>query len=159
VSELADGGIPVAVTCRVLNLARQPSYRWRANQITDTGLAEAYLANAIFDAHHDDREFAYRFLTDEVRDAGHVTCEPTVWRICSEMGWWSGFGKPKGRRAAKIGALAHEDLVRRVFTADAMDQLWLTNITEYRTDERKLYLCASRTSARTGSSSTRSTTG
>ena len=31
VSELAADGIPVAVTCRVLKLARQPYYRWRAN--------------------------------------------------------------------------------------------------------------------------------
>lgn len=141
-SELADDGIPVTVTCRVLNLARQPYYRWRANQITDTELTEAYLANAIFDAHRDDPEFGYRFLTDEVRDAGHVVCERTVWRICSEMGWWSRFGKPKNRKTAKAGAPAHDDLVRRVFTADAIDQLWLTDITEHRTDEGKLYLCA-----------------
>lgn len=29
VSELADAGIPVTVSCRVLKLARQPYYRWR----------------------------------------------------------------------------------------------------------------------------------
>ena len=29
VRELAADGIPVAVTCRVLKLARQPYYRWR----------------------------------------------------------------------------------------------------------------------------------
>ena len=33
-SELAVDGIPVAVTCRVLKLARQPYYRWVANPIT-----------------------------------------------------------------------------------------------------------------------------
>jgi hypothetical protein len=31
VKELAADGIPVAVTCRVLKLARQPYYRWLAN--------------------------------------------------------------------------------------------------------------------------------
>jgi putative transposase len=36
----------------------------------------------------------------------------------------------------------HDDLVRRIFTADAPNQLWLTDITEHRTDEGKLYLCA-----------------
>lgn len=44
--ELAVDGIPVAVTCRVLQLARQPYYRWRANPITDAELIEAYRANA-----------------------------------------------------------------------------------------------------------------
>jgi putative transposase len=31
VKELADDGIPVVATCRVLKLARQPYYRWLAN--------------------------------------------------------------------------------------------------------------------------------
>jgi putative transposase len=48
VNELAADGIPVAVTCRVLKLARQPYYRWRANPITDAELVEAYRANALF---------------------------------------------------------------------------------------------------------------
>ena len=36
--ELAADGVPVAVTCRVLKLARQPYYRWLANPITDAEL-------------------------------------------------------------------------------------------------------------------------
>ncbi len=51
--ERTADGIPVTVTCQVLKLARQPYYRWRASQITDAELAEAFLANAIFDAHGD----------------------------------------------------------------------------------------------------------
>ena len=35
VSELADAGIPVTVSCRVLKLARQPYYRWRNNPVRD----------------------------------------------------------------------------------------------------------------------------
>ena len=63
--ELAADGVPVAVTCRVLKLARQPYYRWLANPITDAELAEAYRANALFDAHRVDPEFGYRFLEQE----------------------------------------------------------------------------------------------
>lgn len=36
----------------------------------------------------------------------------------------------------------HDDLVRRDFTADASNQLWLGDITEHWTAEGKLYLCA-----------------
>ena len=68
--ELAADGIPVAVTCRVLKLARQPYYRWLANPITDAELVQAYRANALFDAHRDDPEFGYRFLVAEADDAG-----------------------------------------------------------------------------------------
>ncbi len=34
VRELAADGIPVAVTCRVLELTRQPCYRWLAAPVT-----------------------------------------------------------------------------------------------------------------------------
>jgi len=42
--------VPVTVTCRVLNLARQPYYRWLEDPLTDADLEEAYRANALFDA-------------------------------------------------------------------------------------------------------------
>lgn len=142
VRELAADGIPVTVTCRVLNIARQPYYRWLKCPVTDRELDEAYLANAIFDAHRDDPEFGYRFLADEARAAGHVVCDRTVWRVCRDNRWWSVFGKPKNRKASKPGAPAHDDLVRRVFGAGAPNELWLTDLTEHRTAEGKLYLCA-----------------
>ncbi len=82
VSELAADGIPVAVTCRVLKLARQPYYRWLADPVTDAELVEAHRANALFDAHRDDPEFGYRFLADEAREAGQPMAERTAWRIC-----------------------------------------------------------------------------
>ncbi|WP_392507562.1 hypothetical protein ACF3NT_11525 [Naumannella halotolerans] len=61
-SELATEGILVAVSLRVLKLSRQPYYRWRKQQLTESELVEAYQANALFDAHRDDPEFGYRFL-------------------------------------------------------------------------------------------------
>ena len=134
--------MPVAVTCRVLKLHRQHYYAWLAKPVTDAELAEAYLANALFDAHRDDPEFGYRFLTDEVRDAGYQVSERTVWKVCADNGWWSVFGKKKRGRKTKPGAPAHDDLVRRQFRADGPNRLWLTDLTEHHTSEGKLYLCA-----------------
>ena len=142
VRELAVDGIPVTVTCRVLKIARQPYYRWLAAPISARDLEEAYLANALFDAHRDDPEFGYRLLADEAARAGLVACDRTVWRICSQNGWWSVFGKKRTRNGKKAGPPAHDDLVRRVFTADAPNRLWLWDITEHPTREGKIYLCA-----------------
>ena len=151
VRELAADGIPVAVTCRVLKIARQPYYRWLADPVTDAELDEAHRANALFDAHRDDPEFGYRFLADEARDAGEPMADRTAWRICSSNGWWSAFGKKRGKNGKKPGPPVHDDLcavvddkgrIRHEFTADAPNQLWLTDITEHRTGEGKLYLCA-----------------
>ena len=142
VRELAADGVPVAVTCRVLNLARQPYYRWLDNPVTDSEWAEAHLANALFDAHCDDPEFGYRFLADEARDAGLVFADRTAWRICSDNGWFSVFGKKKRGKKAKVGVPAHDDLVRRDFTAPTPNTVWLSDLTEHPTREGKLYLCA-----------------
>ncbi|WP_433294327.1 IS3 family transposase [Actinoplanes sp. CA-030573] len=143
VSELAADGIPVAVTCRVLTIARQPYYRWLARPVTDAERAEAYRADALFDAHRDDPEFGYRFLADEARAAGQPMVERTAWRICSGMGWWSAFSRKRRRgKGGRPGPPVHDDLVKRDFTADGPNQLWLADITEHRTLEGKLYLCA-----------------
>ena len=142
-SELAGDGIPVAVTCRVLKLARQPYYRWLANPVTPAELERAHRANALFDAHRDDPEFGYRYLAEEAHDAGQVMSARTAWRICADNGWWSVFGKKKARgKGAKVGPPVHDDLVGRVFTADGPNRLWLTDLTEHRTAEGKVYLCA-----------------
>jgi len=143
VRELAVDGIPVAVSCRVLGLARQPYYRWLRSPFTDAQLDEAWLANAIFDAHVDDPEFGYRFLADEVRLAGQAVSDRVVWRICRDHAWWSRFGRPKVRgKKAKTHAPAFDDLVRRDFTAEGPNQKWVADITEHPTAEGKLYLCA-----------------
>jgi len=140
VKELAVDGIPVAVTCRVLKLARQPYYRWLACPVTDAELEEAYRANALFDAHRDDPEFGYRYLVDEARDADQSMAMRTAWRICSSNGWWSAFGKPRRSKAGRPGPPVHDDRVQRNFTAQTPNELWLADITEHRTSEGKLYL-------------------
>ena len=151
VRELAVDGVPVTVTCRVLKIARQPYYRWLAQPVTYAELEQAYRANALFDAHRDDPEFGYRFLLDEARDAGESMAERTAWRLCSDMGWWSAFGKPKRGKAKKPGPPVHDDLcavvdkhgvIRHEFKASGPNELWIGDITEHKTAEGKLYCCA-----------------
>jgi len=142
VSELAADNIPVAVSLRVLKLSRQPYYRWRHQQVTTAELTEAYRANALLDAHRDDPEYGYRFLVSEAAESGEVMCERTAWRICRDNQWWSVFGKKRGKNGKRPGPPVHDDLVKRDFSADDVNELWLTDITEHWTDEGKLYLCA-----------------
>ena len=127
--ELAADRIPVAVSCRVLKLSRQPYYRWLRHPTPDRELAQAYRANALHDAHLEDPEFGHRFLADEARDAGEPMCDRTAWRICRDNGWWSAFGKKKARGKGKQpGPPVHDDLVQREFTATNPNELWLSDI-------------------------------
>ena len=110
--------------------------------------------------HSDDPEFGYRFISDELERAGHRVGERRVWRQCSEHKIWSTTTK-KGRKGAgkRPGPAVHDDLVQRNFTAPAPDLVWLTDITEHRTAERRLYACVIKDVSRTGSSATRPLTG
>ncbi|APA96304.1 DDE-type integrase/transposase/recombinase [Nocardia seriolae] len=95
----------------------------------------------MFDAHRDDPEFGYRFLADEARAAGEPMAERTAWRICSDHGWWSVFGKKRSGKV-KVGPPVHDDLVQHNFRAEAPNRVWLADISEHRTGEGKLYICA-----------------
>ncbi|MGW0552436.1 transposase [Streptomyces altiplanensis] len=96
----------------------------------------------LFDAHRDDPEFGYRFLAGEAEAVGERMCERTAWRICRDNAWWSVFGKKRAKNGKRSGPLVHDDLVRRDFTAGAVNELWLTDITEHTTGEGKVYLYA-----------------
>ncbi|WP_432573680.1 IS3 family transposase [Kineococcus sp. SYSU DK005] len=142
VSELADDGVPVAVACRVLKIARQVYYRWLTEPVSEAELEQAYRADALFDAHREDPEFGYRYLYEEAAEAGQVMAARTAWRICRDNGWWSAFAKRRAKNGKRPGPPVHDDLVQRNFTATRPNELWLTDITEHRTSEGKLYLCA-----------------
>ncbi len=142
VRELAVDGVPVAVTCRVLKIARQPYYRWRSEPVTALDWVQAHRMNALIDAHRDDPEFGYRFLADEAVVAGWPMVRRTAWSLASQAGLVSTTQRRKRGKAGKPGPPVFDDLVQRVFTAQSPNQVWLTDITEHPTSEGKLYLCA-----------------
>ncbi|MDB5875580.1 MAG: Integrase catalytic region, partial [Ramlibacter sp.] len=80
VRELAEDGIPVTVTCRVLKIARQPYYRWLDQPVTAAELEQAYRAHALFEAHSDDPEFGYRLLS-----AYSLTCRSGYGLMCRSV--------------------------------------------------------------------------
>jgi transposase InsO family protein len=141
VLDLAAGGIPVAVTCRVLGFSKQAFYQWCHNPVPQRDWDEAHLINAALDIHADDPAFGYRFIADELPGRGITASENKVARLCSQQRIWSVFSKKRGLNR-KAGPPVHDDLVGRQFTATAPDRTWLTDITEHPTAEGKLYLCA-----------------
>lgn len=141
VLDLADDGIPITVTCRVLKFSPQAFYAWRAKPISERDLVDAYAMNAAYEVHADDPGLGYRFIADELTDAGHAISERRVWKICSQARIVSAHSRKRGR-SKRPGPPVHDDLVERDFTATGPNRLWLTDITEHPTGEGKLYLCA-----------------
>jgi transposase InsO family protein len=142
VRELAAEKIPVRLTCRVLGFSTQAFYKWNADPVCERDLDDAYLTNALVDAHGEDPEFGYRFLADELERAGHEVGERRVWRLCRDQQLWSTTTR-KGRKGSgkRPGPAVHDDLVNRDFTASRPNEVWVTDITEHWTGEGKLYCC------------------
>ena len=134
VRDLAAQGFPVRLTCGVLGLTTQAYYAWVANPVSDRDLADAYLTNALIDAHHDDPAFGYRFLSDELARVGITVGERRGWRLCSQQRLWSTTVR-KGRRGSgkRPGPAVHDDHVQRNFSAPEPNRTWVTDITEHPT--------------------------
>jgi putative transposase len=143
VRDLAAEGIPVRLTCGVLGFSTQGYYAWLAAPVSDRDLADAYVTNALLDAHGDDPAFGYRFLADELERGGIRVGERRVWRLCSQQKIWSSTVR-QGRRGSgkKPGPAVFDDHVQRAFTAAAPNLTWVTDITEHPTGEGKVYCCA-----------------
>jgi putative transposase len=129
------------VTCRVLGFSKQAFYQWKAKPVSDRDYDDAHLINAAIDIHHDDPEFGYRFITDELTEQGWTASRNRVNRLCSLQQLWSVHARKRGRHR-RPGPPVYDDLVRREFTAQRPNQLWLTDISEHPTAEGKLCLCA-----------------
>lgn len=136
-------GVSVAVACRVLGFSKRAFYQRLRKPFSDRDWEEAHLINAARDVWDEDRCQGYRLISDELVDDGWVVSERRVWRVCSQEGMFSAAHRRKGsRKQSRPGPAVHDDLVNREFTADAPNQLWLTDITEHRTGEGKVHLCA-----------------
>ena len=134
--------MPVAVTCRVLKISKQGYYQWLAAPRGVRAVEEEQLLELIRQIHGDDPQYGYRFITDELHAIGVSISERRVWRICNKYQIFSPTMRRKGRgKAKRPGPPVHDDLLRRDFSANYLDQTWLADITEHPTKAGKLYVC------------------
>lgn len=126
----------------MLGFTKQGFYKWCANPVSARDWDEAHVINAAYDVHMDDPEFGHRFIADELRASGHEASERRVWRLCSQQELFSHTIKRARKHGKKPGPPVCDDLVERDFSSSAINELWLTDITEHHTSEGKLYMCA-----------------
>lgn len=141
VTELADDGVGVSLSCRVLGFSKQAYYKWLCDPVPARDWDDAHTINALIDARNAEPTFGYRLLRDELEDAGMNISRNRAHRLCKDQRLWSVHAKRPGL-GRKAGPPVHDDLIDRDFTADGPNRKWLTDITEHRTSEGKLYLCA-----------------
>jgi putative transposase len=84
--------------------------------------------------------YGYRRITQTLRLSGLPVNHKRVQRIMCELGLKSKV-RPKRYKSYKgeVGRIA-PDLVQRKFTADRPNQKWVTDVTEFKVGEQKVYL-------------------
>jgi putative transposase len=118
VRDLAADGIPVVVTCRVMGFSPQAFYKWKANPVPSRDWDDAHLIDAARQIHADDPVFGYRFIADELAaEHGIVASENRVHRLCRQHRIHSVISRRRGS-GLRPGPAVHDDLVRRIFTAE-----------------------------------------
>ena len=134
VRELAADGIPVAVTCRVLKLARQPYYRWLADPVTDAELGRGAPGQRA--VRRPPRRPGVRLPVPRRRGPRRRAADGRADRVADLLGQRlvvSVFGKKQARQARRKAGAAGPRRPGRAASSPppAPNQLWLTDITEH----------------------------
>jgi putative transposase len=130
------------VACRLLGVSRSGYYEWKGRPESPRESGDKELLKLIERVHADSRgSYGSPRVTAELRlGLGVEVNRKRVERLMRQASI-QGIYRRRGRKNL-VNAATEEDLVRRAFTADWPDALWLTDITEHPTDEGKLYCAA-----------------
>ena len=140
---------PVQRLCKYLRLSRGAYYRWLKNPVSFSERYNRELSEKIKDIHEKHPDMGYRRIRDELdKKQGIAVNDKRVLRLCrkeriqSTIKW-----KPKSCTRNSDGP-AHiaRNYLNRDFHADAPNEKWLTDVTEFKyhigVEVHKIYLSA-----------------
>ncbi|MGZ7040025.1 MAG: IS3 family transposase, partial [Thermoanaerobaculia bacterium] len=139
VRELADDGIAVSVTCRVLAVSRAGFYEWRDRPPSKREIANIELTNTIREIHAmSRRSYGSPMVHKELTMGRSVRCSrKRIERLMRHDGLHGSYRR-KGHRTKPLPP-TQDDLVARQFSVDRPNKLWVTDVTEHPTSEGKVY--------------------
>lgn len=130
---------PVSALLKLAGLARSTFYyQCKAAEVADKHAQLKARIRAIFEQHRG--RYGYRRVTSAVRAMGSTVNHKTVQRLMQLMKLKSQV-RPKRFRTFRgtVGRIA-PNLLQREFDAPGPNQKWVTDITEFRVGDQKLYL-------------------
>jgi putative transposase len=136
---------PVSVACRLLGVSRSGYYAWATGAPSDRALSDAWLTERIKRIWADNRKvYGAPRIHAELRMAyGIRVSRKRVERLMRQAAISGLVEKKRGRTTIRVpGVRVADDLVRRQFRPDALNVLWVADITYLRTWEGWLYLAA-----------------
>lgn len=134
-------GLPVEVTCRVVGVSVSGFYMWKHRKPSARSVRHAMVADVIRQVHNESRRTygARRVHAELVLGRQMTVARCTVELVMRRLGLAGLPGRPRYRKIPNTPTAS--DLVNRDFARTEPNRLWLTDITEHRTREGKVY-CA-----------------
>jgi putative transposase len=143
--EAQRGNHRISFMCRTLRVSKSGFYGWRDREPSARDRADALLSEKIVRIHTDSREtYGAPRVHFELRTLGVRCGRKRVARLLRQAGLF-GCGGRKRKARTTIRSQTERtppapDLVKRNFTPEAPDRLWVSDITYVRTWEGWLYL-------------------
>ncbi len=133
--------LPVEVVCRVVGVSVSGFYVWRKRKPSARAVRHAMISDVVREVHDASRQTygARRVHAELLLGRNMTVARCTVELVMRRLGLAGLPGRPKFKKIAN--APTAEDLVNRDFARSEPNRLWLTDITEHRTREGKVY-CA-----------------
>jgi putative transposase len=142
-AQRTEHGVPHAVTCRALEVSESWFYKWKDRPSTPRQQRRTHLDAAVrrsFDV--SDGDYGSPRVRADLRADGWRVSKKSVEASMARQGL---VGRPTRRRFRSLtrpdkAAPPAPDLVKRDFTAPAINVKWCGDLTEIPTDEGKLFL-------------------
>ena len=128
-------GYPISALCKLGNVSRSAYYKWLHRKIPANEIKNLRISDAIEKIHTDSPDKGYRRIRDDLeRYYGIKVNDKRVLRICRKKNIKSTIKYANNgctRQSANPQYIA-ENVLNREFFADAPNQKWLTDVTEFK---------------------------
>ncbi len=141
IDALVDAGFSVKMCCRVLGVSSPGYYRYRARPLSRTQMRRQWLTGLIREVHEASRgTYGSRRIHAELTMGMGVVASERLVAVLMSLAGIRGLPGP-ARVKKRRGAGTPEDPRNRKFHRLSPNELWVTDITEHRTKEGKVFCC------------------
>jgi len=134
------GNSSIALCCTVLSVRREGYYEWQKR--VDRSQRDLELLSTLKKTKQEHPAYGVKGLVDELNSKGIKASYGKIYKFCRLHNLLQYRRKPKSITKQDPNAFASDDLVKRNFKANEENTKWLTDITEMKLLNGKLYLSA-----------------
>lgn len=147
--EHEEHGYPIRSLCRLGGISHAAYYKWLHRKTPESELENQHIADEIEKIHKASPDKGYRRIRDDLeRYHGMKANDKRILRICRKLGIKSTikYANNGCARQAKNPQYIAENILDRQFSAQAPNEKWLTDVTEFHyyasLEKHKVYLSA-----------------